>query len=513
MRKEETVEILDKVLEFSNSKGLFDCGIIVIGLSGGPDSVALLHILKGLRNCFDIDCDIYALHCNHHLRPGACDEEAELVKQLCEDNHVKLKVLDFDCRGFAESNHISEETAGRVLRYEAFEQYAKALEEASHKTVRVAVAHHKDDVAETMMMNLFRGSGLDGLVNPKAVSGRIIRPLLCLRKSELVDYLDTLGVSYAIDQTNLTTEGTRNNWRNDMLPKIGGFYGVDPVVPLARTYRLLSDDLDFISGMAFDAYAGNRKELSGYPVLKVSVIKDLHQALKSRVIRSLWLESFGNLTDFEESNLKDCADLIADEALGEVMIDMPFGRKAYRYGDYFGFAGSDGIEFLSGAIAREMGFVVSENAVNTVICFSDVTGNGENSIKIPNSSLKLRALRIENIGDLEYNNFSWFCPVDVIRDGGITLGNCKGTGTGLRMRRAGSEGSKEIKRLMTDLKIPESARKQIIFMEKDGDILWLPGFGHGTGFTNAISRERYIANMPGSGSKPDELVMFTIERQ
>ena len=120
MKKEETVEILDRVLDFGVSKGLFNCGIIVVGLSGGPDSVALLHILKGLRNCFDIDCDIYAFHCNHHLRPGVCDEEVELVKELCNDNYVELKVLDFDCKGFADLNHISEETAGRILRYEAF---------------------------------------------------------------------------------------------------------------------------------------------------------------------------------------------------------------------------------------------------------------------------------------------------------------------------------------------------------------------------------------------------------
>ena len=86
MKEKETVEILDKVLEFSNSKGLFDCGIIVVGLSGGPDSVALLHILKGLKDRSDIDCDIYALHCNHHLRPVVCDEEAELVKKLCKED-------------------------------------------------------------------------------------------------------------------------------------------------------------------------------------------------------------------------------------------------------------------------------------------------------------------------------------------------------------------------------------------------------------------------------------------
>ena len=285
MKKEETVEILDRVLEFSNSKGLFDCGIIVVGVSGGPDSIALLHILKGLRNCFDIDCDIYALICNHHLRPGACDEEVELVRELCKDNHIELKVLDFDCKGFAQLNHISEETAGRVLRYEAFEQYAQALEKKTGKTVRIAIAHHKDDIAETMMMNLFRGSGLDGLVNPKPVAGRIIRPLLCLKKSELVDYLDTLGVEYAIDKTNLQAVGTRNTWRNEFLPKIGEFYNEDPTVPLARTYKLLSDDLDYITTASFEAYAANRKVLSGYPVLSVSGISGLHNALKSRAVR------------------------------------------------------------------------------------------------------------------------------------------------------------------------------------------------------------------------------------
>ena len=124
-----------------------------------------------------------------------------------------------------------------IMRYEAFEQYAQALEKKTGKKVRIAIAHHKDDIAETMMMNLFRGSGLDGLVNPKPVAGRIIRPLLCLKKSELVDYLDTLGVEYAIDKTNLQAVGTRNTWRNEFLPKIGEFYNEDPTVPLARTYN------------------------------------------------------------------------------------------------------------------------------------------------------------------------------------------------------------------------------------------------------------------------------------
>ena len=504
MKQEETVKILDKVLEYSKSKGLFDCGIIVVGLSGGPDSVALFHILKALRNCMDIDCDIYALHCNHHLRPGVCDEEAELVRALCAENHAELKVLDFDCRGFAELNHISEETAGRVLRYEAFEQYAKALEKATGKTVRIAIAHHKDDIAETMMMNLFRGSGLEGLVNPKPIAGRIIRPLLCLKKSELVDYLDTLGVRYAIDQTNLTTEGTRNTWRNDIFPKISESYG-DPTVPLTRTYKLLSDDLDFVSSSAAKAYNEGRKLISGYPVLTVSGIRDIHRAMKSRVIRSLWLETFGDLIDFEESNLNDCFELIDGEAGGEVLLDMPFGRKAYRFGDIFAFGTEDGIRKLACKIAEDMGFLVSDGPVELTV---ELQKKPETEVKIPNSAYILKTRIIENTRELEYNNHSWFCPIEVLDGGGITAGNPGGIMRPLRMKKAGSEGSKELKRLMTDLKIPESARQNILFIRKDGDILWLPGFGHGIGFTNAISREKYMAD-----GKSGAFVRIAIERQ
>jgi len=508
LKAENTVKILDKVLEFSQSKGLFNCGIIVVGLSGGPDSVALLHILKGLKNSSDISCDIYALHCNHHLRPGVCDEEAELVKQLCKDIDVELKVLDFDCKGFAELNHISEETAGRVLRYEAFEQYAKALEKKTGKDVKIAIAHHKDDIAETMMMNLFRGSGLEGLVNPKAVNGRIIRPLLCLKKSELTGYLDDLGVRYAIDQTNLSTDGTRNTWRNDILPKIGGFYNEDPSVPLSRTYNLLSTDLDYVSRAAGESYSSNRKYLSGHPYLAASSVSDLHPAMKSRCVRSLWLETFGSLTDFEESNLRDCYELLANVPQGEAFLDMPFDRKAYRYGDIFAFGTSGSIRSFAGSIAERMGFFATEGPVELEI---PLPLSDETEIKIPGSPYILKARRIENTGELEYNNHSWFCPIDAFAEGKITTGNPGGIKDALKMKRAGSAGSKELNRLMTDLKIPASARTQILFVRKEGDILWLPGFGHGLGFTNAVSYGNYIAERQGGES--EAFVRIAIERQ
>jgi tRNA(Ile)-lysidine synthase len=505
--------IPDRVLEFANSKGLFDCGVIIVGLSGGPDSVALLCILKKLKDENRIDPDILAFHCNHHLRPGVCDEEAAMVTRLCADLGIGLKVIDFDCARFAKQNHISEETAGRILRYEAFEQYAQAIGESTGKTVRIAIAHHKDDIAETMMMNLFRGTGLEGLVSPKSLSGRLIRPLICLKKSELIDYLESGGISYATDLTNLEPSGTRNVWRNDLLPRIGEYYNEDPSMPLVRTYKLLSDDLDFIAKVTAESYAASRKVLAGHPALRVPETSALHPAVKSRVVRLLWQETFGDLIDFEESNLKDCFDLMESGASGEVTLDMPFGRKAYRHGDVFCFTAADGVKGIGTAIAEDMGYVVSKGALSLDLDINGIPENGEYRSEIPHSSLILKVRIIENKDDLEYNNLLWFCPISALDGGKITIGNTEGVGNAFRMRRAGSSGSKDISRLMTDLKIPESARGRIIFMANGGDILWLPGFGHGVGFTNAASREKYIANNRSEDHKSDALLMFTIERQ
>ena len=509
----KTEPILDRVLEFSRSRGLFECGIILVGLSGGPDSVSLLCILKSLKDRKDIDCDIVAFHCNHHLRPGVCDEEAEQVRTLCKDLGIDIKVIDFDCAGFAKTNHISEETAGRLLRYEAFEQYAQSLEKAAGKTVRIAIAHHEDDIAETMMMNLFRGSGLEGLVNPKSRTGRLIRPLLCVRKSELISFLEGRQIKYATDLTNLQAIGTRNVWRNEILPKIGECYNGDPAVPLARTYNLLSDDLDFITKSSVESYASCRKILSGHPVLSVSGIRDLHPAMKSRAVRYLWQETFGELIDFEEGHLKDCFSLCDNAVTGEKTLDMPFGRKAYRHGDIFAFTAEDGIADLACKVAGAMGFLTAGGAVNICLNLDGIRDEDSFRVEIPNSAYILKIRIIENKQELEYNNLLWFCPIEAFGEGNITIGNINGTGSALRIRKAGAAGGKELNRLMTDLKIPESARKQILFVERDGEVLWLPGFGHSIGFTSAASREKYIADRQGEGNEPESLAMFVIERQ
>ena len=290
------MELSDRVLEFAGRYDLLGCDAVIAGCSGGPDSMALLDILHeaGIR--------LYCVHINHNLRPGDCDRDEALVSDYCRDRDIPFVSYSFDVSTLAARDGISEETEGRKLRYKAFEETADRIaSEEGLADVRIAVAHHKDDVAETMMMNMFRGSGLEGLVSPAPRSGRVVRPLLSCRKSELISYLDGKGIPYATDYTDIEACCTRNEWRNVIFPDIEKETGRNPVEALNRTYGLLAEDLDYINRAAEEAYAVSTVTVGQYKALSVSALNALHPAICSRLIRRLWLETFGNLTDFSRS--------------------------------------------------------------------------------------------------------------------------------------------------------------------------------------------------------------------
>ena len=304
-------ELSQRVGNFCREKGLLDCDAVITGCSGGPDSVALLLLLSDLIKESGKPVKLYAIHINHNLRPGDCDRDQALTAKFCVSVNVPLKIENFDVERYAEDTRMSVETAGRRRRYEAFDAYADELRESKgYKEIRIAVAHHKNDLAETMMMNLFRGAGLEGLVNPKARTGNIIRPLLCCTKNELEEMLRQENIRFAVDKTNLEPEGTRNVWRNVLFPEVEKRTGVNASGSLNRTYSLIEDDLDYLASEAEKAYEsclltiGRDKKIKAVDCEKA---RKLAPAMSSRVIRKLWQETFGNLTDFETANLKLCS--------------------------------------------------------------------------------------------------------------------------------------------------------------------------------------------------------------
>ena len=184
---------------------------VLVALSGGADSVALLLVLRSLG----YDC--VAVHCNFHLRGEESMRDEKFVRGLCADLGLQLKVKDFNVKERMKADGVSVEMACRDLRYEWFEH-----ERQSEQCCNIAVAHHSDDNVETLLLNMLRGTGIAGMAGIKPMNGYIIRPLLCVSRQEIEEFLKEVGQDYVIDSTNAVADVKRNRLRNIVLPVIMG---------------------------------------------------------------------------------------------------------------------------------------------------------------------------------------------------------------------------------------------------------------------------------------------------
>lgn len=200
--------MLNKVAAFIAGNRLLDREAKhLVAVSGGADSVALLLVLRRLGY------DVEAAHCNFRLRDAESDRDEQFVVQLCKEQSVKLHLIHFDTKTYAEVHQVSIEMAARELRYRYFEQLRQDIGAGM-----VCVAHHQDDAVETLLMNLVRGTGIHGLTGIRARNGHVVRPLLCVSRAEIVGFLNSIGQSYVTDSTNLVPDVVRNKLRLEVLP-------------------------------------------------------------------------------------------------------------------------------------------------------------------------------------------------------------------------------------------------------------------------------------------------------
>ena len=200
--------MIDKVrIYIEREIGLRPDDLVLVALSGGADSTALLLIMK------ELGYEVKALHCNFHLRGEESNRDQAFVEELCKQNDVPLSVRHFDTEQYAKEQGISIEMAARDLRYDWFREELKAL-----KASCIAVAHHRDDQAETILLNLLRGTGLRGLTGMRPKHDSIIRPLLCLSREEILEYLESKGQDFVTDSTNSERIAQRNRLRLDVIP-------------------------------------------------------------------------------------------------------------------------------------------------------------------------------------------------------------------------------------------------------------------------------------------------------
>ncbi len=200
--------MLNKVSDFIRKHSLLSrSGLHIVALSGGADSVALLLVLKALGY------RIEAAHCNFHLRGSESNRDEEFVKSLCNTHAIPLHLIHFDTAEYAQLHQVSIEMAARELRYGYFRQLCQDIGADT-----VCVAHHRDDAVETLLMNLIRGAGIHGLTGIRPKNDIIVRPLLCVSRQEIEDYLHALGQDYVTDSTNLVDDVVRNKIRLRVLP-------------------------------------------------------------------------------------------------------------------------------------------------------------------------------------------------------------------------------------------------------------------------------------------------------
>lgn len=201
----------------------------LVALSGGADSVALLLILRRLGY------NVEAAHCNFHLRGEESDRDEQFVCALCEQENTPLHRAHYDTKTYAELHHVSIEMAARELRYRYFEQLRHDI-----GADEICVAHHQDDAVETLLINLVRGTGIHGLTGIRPRNGHIVRPLLCVSRTEIVDYLSTLNQNYVTDSSNLVPDVVRNKIRLNVMPLL---HDINPAAAanIARTAHRLAE--------------------------------------------------------------------------------------------------------------------------------------------------------------------------------------------------------------------------------------------------------------------------------
>jgi len=305
---------------------------IVMALSGGADSVALLHALITLQSHLKIS-KIFAAHINHGLRDSAIDDQ-NFVINLCKTMQIPLKIYSADIRTLAKEEHLTIEEAGRKQRYIFLNEACKYFDAA-----KIVTGHHQNDNAETVLLNLARGAGLRGLCGISYVNGNVIRPLLNVSRKEIEVYITKHHLQYVSDLSNFTHDYARDRIRHSVLPALEKATQPQVVQTIAKNAALLRADEDFLevtSQRAFVEctchYSPEQVPLTGNSPNIISInaqtLSTLHQAISSRVLRHA-ISQLTSLRNLTSTHIQSLYRLTQAKSGKEIHLPGLIARKEY----------------------------------------------------------------------------------------------------------------------------------------------------------------------------------------
>lgn len=462
-------ELVRKVYKDVIEGGLLKKGdSVVAGISGGADSMCLLYVLTALRPVLKLE--LTAVHIHHGLRGEAADADRDFVKDICIRENVPFVCYQTDIRAVAAARHLSEEEAGRIFRYDCFERVW-----AEKNADRIAVAHHMDDTAETVLMNLFRGSGLKGLAGIPAVRGAVVRPLLHVTREEIEAFLGRNHIDYRTDATNFETDYTRNRLRLDVLPYVKAYINPAAAGHIADTAELAADLCQYVEAQA--SAAG--KDIIHYIrhsegmdcEINVKDFKGLHRAIQRELIRQVLGTAAGRMKDIGMVHIESVRELFEGSAGRRV--SLPYGLHAVR--------------------TYETVRIVHEGEAE------ETTGNnkGDDEVipDIPGSCclgddgrrMELTVFFADKNPQIPKKMYTKWFDYDKIKNRLV-----------LRHRRPGDYmmigggHQKALRRILMDDRIPQTERDDIILLADGSHVLWVPDSGRISEYYKITERTKRI---------------------
>ncbi len=448
---------------------------IILGLSGGPDSMALLHILLSIKD--RIDFKLIIAHINHGVRGEDALKDEMFVKKTAQDLNLPYFSKQADMIGLAKEEGISAEEAGRKIRYGFFREIIKRQGRG-----KIAVAHNKKDQAETLLMRIMRGTGIDGLKGMDFKTLDIIRPLLDIDRWEIEDYIRKNSIDTVLDTTNLETIYARNKVRLELMPYIESNFNPNIVDTLFRLSENASLDSEFLESYTSKRY----KHLIGKTnpssiTFRQDTFTNEDLAIQRRLIRKAILELTGSLQGLEDIHVSNIIELFQRQETGK-MINLPNSIAAkVVYDDLI----IEDRSHKADKTKQRQGLV-------------QILKPGKNILEDHGIELDLEVVDFDHIYlKSKAKNIKYFDHSKIV--GNLMVRTRK---NGDKFNPFGMQGSKKIKDYFIDEKIPRDLRNQIPLLIDETNILWVIGY-----------RTSEIYKLDKAGKKVLKVEIKTIKNQ